>query len=111
MSPSRLVQVYITPSEAAEIAARFEKAAAEARSLIPHLEQVRGNLYPDWLGNAKDVFFSHYNPFFGDFNHFIQLLEHLASEARSIQVQVEVPQEYDGLDLNWHEESGSATLR
>jgi len=111
MSPSRMVKVNIIPPEAAQIAAQFERAADEIRSIAASLEGVRASLNPDWMGNAKNVFFSHYDPFLGDFKHFIQLLDQLASQARSIQVQVEVPQEFDGLDLDWHEESGSATLR
>ena len=96
MSPYRMVKVTKIPPEAAEIAGKFEKAASEARSIAANLERVRSDLYPDWLGNAKNVFFSHYEPFIGDFNRFIQRLEQLANEARSIQVQVEERQEIDG---------------
>ena len=111
MSPWRIVQISKTPPEAAEIAACFERAAAEAREGQSRLEHVRTNLFTDWLGNAKNKFFTHFSPFPGDFSRYIQNLEHLADQARSIKVMVEEKIWYDDFDLESPNESGSAKLR
>ena len=111
MSPWRTVEVHKTPPEAAEIAACFERAAAEVRGRQAHLENVRINLFTDWLGNAKNIFFTHFNPFPSSFTRYVQTLEHLADQARSIKVLVEDKIWYDDFDLDTPEKSGSATLR
>ena len=111
MSPWRVVQVNKTPPEAVEIAACFERAATEVKGGRTRLENVRSNLFIGWLGNAKNIFFTHFNPFPGDYRRYVQTLEHLADQARSIKVLVEEEIWYDDFDLDTPEKSGSATLR
>jgi hypothetical protein len=111
MSPWRTVQIHKTPPEAAAIAACFERAAAEVKGGQTPLETVRLNLFTDWLGNAKNIFFTHFSPLPSDYSRYVQTLEHLADQARSIKVLVEEKIWYDDFDLDTPEKSGSATLR
>jgi len=88
MSPYQTI--WITPPEVSLIAERFRQAANEIRSRIsPTTRSVEINLEGNWVGNAKQVFFSHYDPFPDAVDQFAAELEAMASAIASIQVSIE----------------------
>lgn len=86
----------IHPPEADELAAQYAQAASQIRDLYPQrLRDTELYLADSWLGNAKNMFFSHFSQFPRDLNRFADQLDQIADGLRKIQVEIEVIEEID----------------
>ena len=84
---------YITPSEAYEASNRFRAAANDARIVSQKVAQVGMRLDESWIGNAKNIFDSHFNSLPSELAAYADMLDRMAHDISNIEVWVEIDEQ------------------
>ncbi len=84
---------WITPQEALEAANQYRAAASEARIVAQKVAQAGMRLDGSWLGNAKNIFDSHFNSLPSELAAYADMLDRMAHEISNIEVWVEYDQQ------------------
>jgi uncharacterized protein YukE len=79
---------WITPPEVYQIASELKAAANKIEAVFTQVNQVDNQLDQSWLGNAKNIFDSHFNGFPKEILAYAQDLKQMADEVLAIQIWV-----------------------
>ena len=79
---------WITPPETREIANEFRAAADRIREVYHAVQSAGSQLDATWVGNAKNIFDSHFDSFPREIAAYADHLDQMAHEILQIQVWI-----------------------
>jgi len=84
-----MARIRVTPEQVREVAKQFKTAGQQSDGIVRDLERATTSLQSEWEGMTQQKFYSEYDQWRKQMNHFTQLLTDIARQLDEIAIRFE----------------------